>query len=199
MTEMKFFVYGSLCEGLVHFNKIKEFVLESAPASLRAQAYRLNVGYPVVLEAGEQKIDGQFLRLKGSEILLALLDSFHGELSKMGKVGLHYRAEKTILLQDGQEESAWVYFLNPQQLPPSALCLEDGDWRKSLSEKPPMTQFLSEKQRNYILRLGASSGREIVPIDLGLYRELMNLELIVDKGRRLALSKLGNEVYRFLT
>jgi hypothetical protein len=31
-----------------------------------------------------------------------------------------------------------------------------------------------------------------------LYRELMKLELVVDKGRRLALSKLGQEVARYL-
>lgn len=199
MTEMKFFVYGSLCEGLVHFNKIKDFVVESTPATLRASAYRLKVGYPVLLEDGDQAIEGQLLRLKGSDVLLALLDSFHGEMSQLGKVGLYLRSEKTIQLATGQEEAAWVYFLNPQKLPPSANRIEDGDWRKSLHDKPPLTQSLSEKQRNYILRLGSSSGREIVPIDLGLYRELMNLELIVDKGRRLALSKLGNEVYRFLT
>jgi hypothetical protein len=61
-----------------------------------------------------------------------------------------------------------------------------------------MTSKLTEKQATYIQRLGRSSGREIVPIDLTLYRELMNLELIVDKGRRLALSKLGQEVFRHL-
>ena len=40
---------------------------------------------------------------------------------------------------------------------------------------------------------------DIIPIDdLTLYRELMKLELIVDKGRRLALSSLGKEVYNHL-
>ena len=61
-----------------------------------------------------------------------------------------------------------------------------------------MISQLSEKQATYVKRLGKSTSREIVPIDLNLYRELMNLELIVDKGRRLALSKLGLEVYRHL-
>jgi hypothetical protein len=68
-----------------------------------------------------------------------------------------------------------------------------------MREEPVFTEKLSEKQKSYVQRLGAISGREIVPIDLGLYRELMNLELIVDKGRRLALSKLGQEVYRYLS
>ncbi len=69
--------------------------------------------------------------------------------------------------------------------------------RELLGEK--LKNDLSEKQMDYILRLGKVSGREIVPIDLQLYRELMNLEIIVDKGRRLALSKLGHEIYRFLS
>ena len=59
-------------------------------------------------------------------------------------------------------------------------------------------EVLTDGQRQYILRLGATSGREIVPIDMKLYRELLNLEMIVDKGRRLALSKLGHEVFRYL-
>lgn len=57
---------------------------------------------------------------------------------------------------------------------------------------------LTEKQASYIKRLNHTSGREIIPIDLNLYRELMKLELIVDKGRRLALSKLGKEVAKSL-
>jgi hypothetical protein len=74
----------------------------------------------------------------------------------------------------------------------------DGDWKSLLLNQANLLDKLTERQKTYIQRLGASLGREIVPIDLPLYRELMNLELIVDKGRRLALSKLGQEVYRYL-
>ena len=76
--------------------------------------------------------------------------------------------------------------------------IENGDWRQSLKENPVLPDSLTEKQVCYIRKLGASSGRDIVPIDLQLYRELMKLDLIVDKGRRLALTKLGKDVYRFL-
>lgn len=62
-----------------------------------------------------------------------------------------------------------------------------------------LTESFWERQKSYVQKLGLTLGREIVPIDLPLYRELMNLELIVDKGRRLALSKLGQEVYRYLS
>ena len=50
-----------------------------------------------------------------------------------------------------------------------------------------------------ILKLGASSGRDIVPINLDIYRDLLNKGLIVDKGRRLALTNLGFDVYKYLT
>ncbi len=68
----------------------------------------------------------------------------------------------------------------------------------SEKKQSSILSILTERQEAYIKKLGKSTGREIVPIDLPLYRELMNLELIVDKGRRLALSKLGHEVYRNL-
>ena len=58
---------------------------------------------------------------------------------------------------------------------------------------------LTAKHVNYIKKLGTSSGRDVIPIDLDLYRELLKMELIIDKGRRLALSKLGQEVFRYLS
>lgn len=57
---------------------------------------------------------------------------------------------------------------------------------------------LTERQKTYIQKLAQARGREIVPVDMALYRELMSLELIVDKGRRLALTKLGTEISLFL-
>ncbi len=53
---------------------------------------------------------------------------------------------------------------------------------------------LSLRQANYVKKLGQISGRDILPIDLDLYRELMKLGLIIDKGRRLALTDLGKKV-----
>ena len=66
------------------------------------------------------------------------------------------------------------------------------------TEWPSIVNQLTERQSSYIRKLSQTTGRDIVPIDLDLYRELMKLNLIVDKGRRLALSKLGKEIARFL-
>lgn len=198
MTEMRFFVYGSMSEGLVHFDKIKDFVRATSSAQIKGTVYRLKVGYPVVIEGGSDVIPGQLLTLAGTELLVHLLDEFHGYNSQNESKSLYFRKAVEVQTASGTE-SAWVYVLNPKKLPASAKVIEGGDWPSALQAEPLLTEKLSERQRAYVLRLGATSGREIVPIDLALYRELMNLEMIVDKGRRLALSKLGHEVYRYLT
>lgn len=200
MTEMRFFIYGSMSEGLVHFSKISDFISSSAEAQIQSSAYRLKVGYPVLLEGGSDCIPGQLVTMRTlttSELLLSILDEFHGFHRLDESKSLYIRKETQVNV-NGEMVSAWCYFLNPKKLPKNANQIEGGDWKTSLQKEPPMTAKLTERQRTYVQRLGASIGREIVPIDLGLYRELMNLELIVDKGRRLALSKLGQEVYRYL-
>jgi gamma-glutamylcyclotransferase (GGCT)/AIG2-like uncharacterized protein YtfP len=198
MNEMNFFVYGSMSEGFVHFSKIKDFVSSSESAKIQASAYRLKVGFPVVIEGGTDAVEGQLVRLRATDLLAALLDEFHGVNSSMPPKSLYFRKEVEVITATGRE-MAWVYFLNPVKLPAQSVKIPGGDWKTVLREQPTLTEKLTERQRTYVLRLGSITGREIVPIDLPLYRELMNLELIVDKGRRLALSKLGQEVFRYLS
>ena len=198
MTATRFFVYGSLSEGMVHFSKIQNFIEFSTPAQIYATAYRLKVGFPALIDSGTDIVPGQFLELRSSDLLIGLLDEFFGVNALDPDKALYHRKEVAVTIEDGESLLAWVYFLNPKKLPSDASVIPGGDWRKSLVDVPALTEKLSERQKLYISKLGASSGREIVPIDLQLYRELMNLELIVDKGRRLALSKFGHEVYRYL-
>jgi gamma-glutamylcyclotransferase (GGCT)/AIG2-like uncharacterized protein YtfP len=198
MTERKFFVYGSMGEGLVHFDKIREFVSDNIPATATGTAYRLKVGFPVFLEQGTDPVPGNFVTVRAPELLFQLLDQFHGFSELESQKSLYFRRSIKVETVSGQIEEAWAYVLNPAKLPLSAKRIEGGNWKLSLQTTPPLTEKLTERQRHYVLRLGASTGREIVPIDLPLYRELMNLEIIVDKGRRLALSKLGHEVFRYL-
>lgn len=195
----KVFAYGSISEGMVHFNKVSSFVVSQQMGHIRGTAYRLKVGYPVVLNQGSQLVRGQVLELKVSEILLALLDEFFGFNPTQPEKSLYHRQEVDVVLEDQNTEKVWVYFLNPKKLPDNAVLVADGDWLRAMQESPLLTDRLTEKQKTYIHKLGGASGRDIVPInDMALYRELMGLELIVDKGRRLALSKLGQEVYRYL-
>ncbi len=202
MSEICLFAYGSLTEGMVHFQKIQQFVRQSEAGSVKGSAYRLRVGFPIVLENGVDLIPGQLLTVEASPFLLELLDRFHGLNTQDPDKGLFYRKEVTVYSQPSEpagvstSKPAWIYFLNRDRLTSDAQEIRGGDWR--INTKPNLTESLSERQKQYILRLGASTGREIIPIDLALYRELMNLEIIVDKGRRLALTKLGHEVFRYL-
>jgi gamma-glutamylcyclotransferase (GGCT)/AIG2-like uncharacterized protein YtfP len=198
MNEMKFFVYGSMTEGFVHFSKIKDFVSSLEPAQIRGSAYRLKVGFPVIVEDGSDAVEGQLVRLNSTDLLASLLDEFHGVNRSFPAKSLYFRKETEVVTSAGHEV-AWVYFLNPAKLPSQSEKIPGGDWKAILQEKPVLTDILTERQKTYVQRLGSITGREIVPIDLPLYRELMNLELIVDKGRRLALSKLGKEVFRYLS
>ncbi|WP_415061298.1 gamma-glutamylcyclotransferase family protein [Bdellovibrio sp.] len=199
MTTARFFVYGSFCEGMVHFSKIQNFMESSIFARVKATAYRLKVGFPAMVKGGSDLVPGQLVELKGSDLLVSLLDEFFGFNRQDPERSLYSREEVDVFPEGAsQPVKAWVYFLNPLKMPVNASVIPGGDWKRSLEEQPSLTSRLTEKQVTYIQRLGRSTGREIVPIDLNLYRELMNLELIVDKGRRLALSKLGQEVYKHL-
>ena len=204
MTTMRFFVIGSWTEGMFHFQKLKPFIVSYEPATLRAQAYRLPVGFPVLVAQNNgnndsDQIMGQLIELKYDETLLALMDSLHGVHLSDPTKGLHQRLSVKIVKKSGDQDEAQVYFFNPKKLNAKAIRIIGGVWQQSLALNPPLTEQLTEKQKTYVLKLGAIKGRDIVPInDLALYRELMKLELIVDKGRRLALSSLGKEVYNHL-
>lgn len=197
MNNKLLFVYGSMSEGMVHFGKIKDFIISARPAFTKGSVYRLKVGFPAMVLEGQDKINGQLLELKASDMLWHILDGFYGYNAQDPSKSL-YLKEYIYVMSDNQMVQAFIYVLNKDRLPVQMQLIEGGDWNSAMKESPPITEKLTEKQRNYILRLGGSSGREIVPIDMGMYRELMSLELIVDKGRRLALSKLGLEIYRML-
>ncbi len=199
MTTMRFFVIGSWTEGMLHFQKLRPFIVSYEQASIKAQVYRLPAGFPVLLSGGDDEIIGQLVELKYDETLMSLMDAFHGVNAGEAAKGLHMRS--TIMTQkaSGLIEEAHVYLYNPKKLSAKAQKIIGGIWQEAMRIDPPLTDQLTERQKTYVLKLGAAKGRDIIPInDLTLYRELMKLELIVDKGRRLALSSLGKEVYNHL-
>lgn len=199
MTTMRFFMIGSWTEGMFHFQKLMPFVVSFETATIKATAYRLPVGFPVLTDSPTHFIQGQLIELQADESLLILLDTFFGVKSADPVKGLHWRTETLVTKASGQVEKAYTYFFNPKKLTSKAQLIAHGDWKSSLEENTPLPLQLTEKQKTYVLKLGQVKGRDIVPInDLTLYRELMKLELIVDKGRRLALSSLGKDVYNHL-
>jgi len=193
------FVCGSMSEGMIHFNKIESSIESICNATILAAAYQLPSGYPVALDGGSEAIPGHLVEVKSSEFIIPLLDQFFGYSEFEPQKSLHFRTQVQVQLNDNRAEPvlAWVYFLNPKKLPTAARLIKASEWVEKL-HAPKFMDQLTDRQKFYIRKLGQISGREVVPVDLPLYRELMSLELIVDKGRRLALSKFGQEVYRYL-
>ena len=210
MTTLSFFMIGSWAEGMFHFQKIKSHVLTVSPGQIHARIFRLPVGYPILIENpqldqeahrneqfNQSLIDGQILEISVDDTLLALLDSFHGVHPTDPTKSLFYR--KTLTVADGATKELSVYMMNPAKLPKNSVEISGSCWRKSLTETPPLPATLSERQKEIVRQLGNVKGRDVVLVkDLTLYRDLMKLELIVDKGRRLALSPLGKDVFQYL-
>ncbi|MCX7978311.1 MAG: gamma-glutamylcyclotransferase [Bdellovibrionaceae bacterium] len=198
MNEMRLFVCGAFCEGMILFRKFKELVRSVEDGEVVASAWRLPIGYPVLIKDGQDSIRGQVLTLQATDMTVRFFDALFSFDSLRPKSSLHFR-ENVIVQTSRGPEQVQCYFYNSNLLPKGSTPIPLGDWHRSLRDKPPLIDQLTERQAEYVRKLGAASGREIVPInDISLYRELMNLELIVDKGRRLALSKLGKEVYSYL-
>lgn len=203
-SDLSLFVYGSLDEGMVHFSKISQYITEIFSVQAMGQAYRLPSGYPVYLSPHESMGDdvdlvkGKLVKIQAPEVVLHLLNEFHGVSPLVPDKSLFFKEQIKVQSEGGDLHEAAVYSMNRAKLPKNAMRIPLGDWVTDLKREPAIPDILTEKQANYIKRLSLSTGREIVPIDLELYRELMKLELIVDKGRRLALSKLGKEVARYL-
>lgn len=198
MTKSSIFFYGSFMTGMVHHNKVAAFVKEVKPAKTLGALYRLPAGYPAMLD-GTNPVKGELATLNNFKDIIKLLDEFEGFSPTNPEKSLYNRVEKEIEVEGGKKPvTAFVYVLNPSKLPKEATIVESGDFRAIMGQNPPLPTLLSESQKRYILKLGASSGRDIVPINLDIYRDLLNKGLIVDKGRRLALTNLGIEVYRFL-
>lgn len=191
------FLYGSWFPGHVHFPLIENHVLHFRPASVRGSVFRTEVGFPVFVAEGDDRIPGAVVEVNAPETLFLLLDEFHG-VSKMNPLQSVYERLTLTAQADGEALPVLVYARPKSRLPRSYPRIVGGDWQADLEKRPDLVTRLPERHRAYLERLGASNGRESMPQDLTLYRELLKLELIVDRGRRVGLSKLGQEVVRYL-
>jgi gamma-glutamylcyclotransferase (GGCT)/AIG2-like uncharacterized protein YtfP len=167
--------------------RIQNFIVSTETAMIQAAVYRSKIGFPVLLKQGADEVQGILVHLNATDLATHLVDELMGYFAQDPAQGLTYKELVPVHTDAGVVETH-VYFLNPAKLNSDVKYIENGDWQQALSEMPPIPKKLNERQRNYIQKLGKSSGRDIVPIDLALYRELMNLELVIDKGRRIALT-----------
>jgi gamma-glutamylcyclotransferase (GGCT)/AIG2-like uncharacterized protein YtfP len=197
--KFRFFSFGSFSANHVHFPKIKQLITQERQAFVRGAVYRLRCGYPALIpEASGDLIAGRLLELEAPNSLWPILDQLLGYQPTQPQKSLFLRQTVNVQVGNFGLEKADTYCLNPKKRTSAHKKITGGDWQKDLLLHPPVTLRLADRQKDYIHKLSRSRGRDIVPIKLDLYRELTNLDLVVDKGRRLALTPLGKEAACFI-
>lgn len=162
-SKLSLFVYGSLYEGMVHFEKIRQYIVSKAPAVAHGQAYRLPSGYPVFLSPCESvgsdldKVCGELVEIEAPELVLQLLNEFHGVSLLAPEKSLFFKEPIKVQTGCGAIHDSYVYAMNRQKLPKGSLRIPMGDWVSDLLREPALPQSLTEKQSNYIKRLSNST------------------------------------------
>lgn len=194
-----FFIYGSFSEGQVHFPKFSNFIQSQKKAFVKAEAYRLRCGYPsLCLDEQGELVEGTLCEIEVPESFWPIMDELLGFDPARGEKCFIVRQETEVLVDNYGRVQAQIYVLNPKKLTQAHQKIESGLWQLNMQKHPPIVYSLEPRHREYIVKLSKSKGRDIVPIKLDLYRELLSLEMIIDKGRRLALTPLGKEASLFL-
>lgn len=192
-----FFLYGSWFPGFVHHKWLEQFIDDAQAAYIKGSVYRSNVGYPILINEGTDRIPGVLAQITGPSALFLLMDEFHGISAMNPEASVFQRFEAQVFIGD-EVTQAQAYAMPKMRVSPRWPRIVGGDWVNQLKNQPDLVSTLSDSQKIYLSRLGASKGKEGVPSDLTVYRELLKLDLIVDRGRRVGLSKLGKEVVKYL-
>lgn len=193
-----FFLYGVYLQEDGCLGRFKNFIKTSQQAYAKGSMVRLKSGLSLMLKEGSHLIPGQLVELDISENHWPILDALNGYNSSAPLKSLMNRETVELSLTEADSQNAQVYLLNPEMKKHMCSELSQEECLQASDKGIPLLSKLNERHRNYLQRLAIAKGREIVPVDMALYRELMSLELIVDKGRRLALTRVGQEISHFL-
>lgn len=196
-----FFLYGIYAEGQKCFPRFKNLIAEETPrraAYVKGSLSKLSCGLPLLSSQGDQLIPGQLVELNIAENHWPILDAINGYNPSNLKKSLLVRETVEVILPEAASVSAQSYCLNLARTSHSAELLNENECQEVLSQPVGLVEKLTERQKTYLQKLSKAKGREIIPVDMALYRELMSLELIIDKGRRIALTRLGLEISHFL-
>lgn len=198
MSEIiKVFLFGAWAPDQARFRTfIGPRVNQIQEGYVLGRCVRGPVGYPLLTEGGSDRILGWCVEILEGGNLVPLMDAFFG-LGGSAKSPFRRVNFEAFSLSGGSLGHHLTYSTAAEAvrgMPP----ILNGDWNGDMAHNEPLPETMSLRQKEYIRKLGRSTGRDIVPIDLELYRELMKLGLIIDKGRRLALTPLGREVFRHL-
>lgn len=192
----KLFIYGSLCEGMIHHGILRDSIVSCEPAKIKGSVYRLDVGYPVYLTDGDDCVKGYVVSLRPSEILASILDEFHGVNLRQPNRSIYERETAQALVGQSQLEVE-VYALRAKKLPKNAVLIEEGNWEIDFQSQEPLSSRFDEDEITYIDKIGKTTGREVIPYT-AMTRQLEKKGIVIDKGRRPALTPYGKEVFKYL-
>jgi gamma-glutamylcyclotransferase (GGCT)/AIG2-like uncharacterized protein YtfP len=189
------FAYGSFSENQVHYSKFSQMIVNSEPSSVYGQVYRLRCGYPILSVEGSDQVPGHLFELEVPESFWSVMDQLLGVSGEQESLWIR-QTVSVDCANDGVLAQAYV--LNPEMQSQVLRPIPQGRWSEDMTQAPPLTQHLETRHLDYLKKLSQARGRELVPYKLDVYRTLMSLELIKDKGRRPALTRLGQEISQFL-
>lgn len=194
-----FFLYGVYDENQKCHSRFKEFIVKKEKAYVKGSLHVLNCGLALLSSEGSSVIPGHVVELECPESYLSILDMLSGYDPQSPKKSFVHRVSVQASVVEAQPVETQAYCLNSEKKIAGLRKLDCAELQAYFgASKENIIDKLTERQKTYIQKLAQAKGREIVPVDMALYRELMSLELIVDKGRRLALTRLGSEVSLFL-
>lgn len=194
-----FFLYGVYDENQKCHPRFKDFIVKKERAYVKGSLHVLHCGLGLMSTEGQSMIPGTLVEMECPESYLPILDMLSGFDAMAPKKSFVHRQIVHASVLEAPSVEVQTYCLNPDKKIPGLRKLEGDELNMYFTNnKESVIDKLTERQKIYIQKLAQAKGREIVPVDMALYRELMSLELIVDKGRRLALTRLGTEVSLFL-
>ena len=127
------FFYGTLMTG---FNRRLRIGIDSklryvGRGSIKAILFDLGI-YPAAVP-GEGRVWGELFETDEPDLVLAGLDSIEGYRPGDPEHSLYMRIQSPVTLEDGQTESAWVYFYNAPL--GQASQIPSGDYLRHLDKK----------------------------------------------------------------
>ena len=109
------FVYGSLRQGFNHaaYEYIKQYFELVGHGRARGILYDLGPYPAAVPSMDEHRIVGELYRIIHAdefEYAIAQLDDYEGVDASYDQPALYRREQTSVLLEDGKEEMAWIYW-----------------------------------------------------------------------------------------
>jgi gamma-glutamylcyclotransferase (GGCT)/AIG2-like uncharacterized protein YtfP len=126
VSELIFF-YGTLMAGFDRRRRagIDDKLSYEGRAHIRGHLFDLGL-YPAAVPAPDGQVWGEVYRTESPADVLAALDDIEGYRAEDPDKSLYARQRATVILPDGRDDEAWVYFYNAPL--GQALRIDSGDY-----------------------------------------------------------------------